>query len=173
MNLEEFKKIMYVLQEYYNETISPVKMKLYYENLQDMTEEDLKKVMKYIVRSERRFPTIADIRKAHIDIKSGVEDADEEWGEVLKAVRTYGYYKQDEFLESLKPKTRHVVERLGAERLLTMESQNVPMERKAFIDLYKAHKYYDDKQQITNEFRENKERIQDLTKDFLLNSQEI
>jgi len=75
-----------------------------------------------------RFPpTIAEIREAatvtakpHLQITAA-----EAWGEVMKAIRGYGYYREEEALESLSEQTRAVVKTIGWKDVCVCEEPDI------------------------------------------------
>ena len=59
-------------------------------------------------------PTIADIREAASRITGPqIMDAIEAWAQVTKAVRLYGYYRQQEALTSMSEEVAHMVKNFG------------------------------------------------------------
>ena len=59
-------------------------------------------------------PQISEIREKCAEYTvPHLKDQGEAWGEVQKAISQYGYYRQEEALESLTPIVREAVKRLG------------------------------------------------------------
>lgn len=81
-------------------------------------------------------PTISDIRKMCTKISHGtLPDVDDAWGMVLKAIRSYGYMREAEALESLPEPCRSVVKNMGWQNLC--QSENIMAERAFFRDSYR------------------------------------
>ena len=60
----------------------------------------------------------------------------EAWGEVQKAISQYGYYRQEEALESLTPIVREAVKRLGFRGICLDENQDAV--RAHFFKIYSS-----------------------------------
>lgn len=63
-----------------------------------------------------------------------LKDQGEAWGEVQKAISQYGYYRQEEALESLTPIVREAVKRLGFREICLDENQDAV--RAHFFKIY-------------------------------------
>lgn len=82
-------------------------------------------------------PAIADIRKAMLFVTDANEnDLGEAWGEVMRAVRNFGYIREKEALESLKSTTRRAVESMGWQNICA--SENLMADRAHFLRIYEA-----------------------------------
>ena len=68
-------------------------------------------------------------------------NVDEEWDSVLKAIKKYGSYRQDEAMKSLKPYTANIVRQIGYMRIC--QSESIQWERKEFIELFNMNKERD------------------------------
>lgn len=62
----------------------------------------------------RHFPTVADIRENAVAITQPEKlTHNEAWHEVVKAIGCYGYYREQEALDSMRPLTARVVQAMG------------------------------------------------------------
>ena len=82
-------------------------------------------------------PSIADIRKAMVFVSdTGENDMGRAWGEVIKAVGSYGYMREQEALESMTLITRRAVESMGWKNIC--QSENLMADRAHFFKIYQA-----------------------------------
>jgi len=98
-------------------------------------------------------PSIAEVRKAIASINQPhIPYEDEAWGEVLLAIRSFGYMRQEEAMVSMSEPVRQVVERMGWRELCL--SENSVADRAHFIKLYGTMlKREQDKRQIPAQVR--------------------
>ena len=146
------KNLIVALAKAFNEDLNLERLRIYCEMLKNLNEDKLKVVCKNIINTKTKFPMIAEIKEEYYKLENGNELASQEWSEVLDAVRKYGYYQQDKILGALKPLTREVVSRLGLERLCLMESAQVGIEKRMFIDTYNDFKASKKRDYVTNSF---------------------
>lgn len=91
-------------------------------------------IQKYILTNEFP-PTIAAIRKYAVSVRAGEKLSwSDGWEEVMKAIRHFGSYREEEALESMSELTRNVVRRLGFRNLCM--SGNVTADRANFRAIY-------------------------------------
>ena len=82
-------------------------------------------------------PAIADIRKAMLFVTDSDEtDIGDAWGEVMRAVRNFGYMSEAEALESLNSVTRKAVESMGYQNICM--SENLMADRAHFFKIYET-----------------------------------
>ena len=82
-------------------------------------------------------PQISEIREKCAEYTvPHLKDQGEAWGEVQKAISQYGYYRQEEALESLTPIVREAVKRLGFREICLDENQDAV--RAHFFKIYSA-----------------------------------
>ena len=153
MNKKKFVDFMTILALGFNQEVNLNQVEIYYHYLKDLDLKRFELTISNIINTKKRFPTIAEIKEEYYNLTNGNDTAENEWGCVLDAVKKYGYYKQDELLNSLKPLTRYVVERLGVERLCLMETSSVIMEHRMFVDMYNDLKDKNKYEEITNNFK--------------------
>lgn len=80
-------------------------------------------------------PQISEIREKCAEYTvPHLKDQGEAWGEVQKAISQYGYYRQEEALESLTPIVRETVKRLGFREICLDENQDAV--RAHFFKIY-------------------------------------
>lgn len=80
-------------------------------------------------------PTIAEIRKAMVEVKEGESNtAGEAWGEVQRAIRNYGYMQEAKALNSMSPETARAVKCIGWATLCLSEEQMA--DRAHFLKIY-------------------------------------
>lgn len=99
---------------------------LWYRMLADIPYEVAEKALMSVLAKAKYFPTVAEIREAAADIiNPQLPSAMDAWGEVARAVRDYGYYRQEEALNSLSPITRRVVENIGWHEICLCEQPDI------------------------------------------------
>lgn len=120
MNKMETTKILTVIYVAFPrcEVTDKTKMELMVEVWQESFEDIPFKTVETAVQKllyELKFPpTIADVAQRIAEVNNpNILTAAEAWGEVTKAERLYGYYNQQQAMDSLSPLTRTVVEQIG------------------------------------------------------------
>lgn len=82
-------------------------------------------------------PTIAELRESISAVRNPkLPDSGEAWGEVLEAIRKYGYYNPTEGLNSLREPVREIVRRMGWRDLCM--SENGMADRAHFLRMYET-----------------------------------
>ena len=150
MNKKRFMDLISIMSLAFNQDIELERVDIYYEYLKDLEPNTFELTIHNIVNTKRHFPTIAEIKEEYYKLTKENTTAEIEWGSVRKAIQKYGQYKQEELLESLKPLTRYVVERIGIQRLCEMETSKVAMEHRMFVDMYNDLKDKNKYEEITN-----------------------
>ncbi|MGB9780640.1 replicative helicase loader/inhibitor [Caldanaerobacter sp.] len=129
MTKKEVIQILGVLGAAYpNMNISEKTVDIWAELLKDIPFEVAKVVVKKHILENTYPPTIADIRRNVFEIMTPKTErltAAEAWGEVMAAVRNYGYYREAEALASMSERTRRVVEYIGWEEICLSEQLDV------------------------------------------------
>ena len=118
--------------------VRPV-IKLWAELLADIPYDVAETAAKKLMLESPYPPTIADVRKQITEITTPKEyqiDAAEAWGEVMQAIRHYGYYRPNEALSSLSPQTAKVVRYIGWNEINTCEEIGVV--RGQFLKMFDA-----------------------------------
>lgn len=150
MNKKRFMDLISIMSLAFNQDVELERVDIYYEYLKDLEPNAFELTIHNIVNTKRHFPTIAEIKEEYYKLTKENTTAEIEWGSVRKAIQKYGQYKQEELLESLKPLTRYVVERIGVQRLCEMETSKVAMEHRMFVDMYNDLKDKNKYEEITN-----------------------
>lgn len=111
------------------------------KDFKDTNKEDFDRAINNIRNKNKFFPSIADIKEEIAKNKlKGIPEAEDEWQEVLKAVRRYGSYRQQEAMESLKPYTAKIVSYIGFQRICMATAEEQTWNKKEFIAEYNALK---------------------------------
>ena len=102
MNKQEILKAVAPLQLAFKGNLDDARMRLYVEMLSDIPPQILEAAVKKLIMTNKFLPSIAEIRETAYGIKGTVSgtaapDESEAWGEVVKAVRSVGYYSKPKF----------------------------------------------------------------------------
>ena len=110
MTREEFANIAAILRSVYQKDgflSDKASVSIWFDLLQDLDGAVVLTTVKTWLATSEWPPTIADIRKgATISTNGQLPDLGDAWGEVLKAIRIYGFYRADEAVASLDEITR-------------------------------------------------------------------
>lgn len=143
MTFEEWKILVKGLKSAYTSTFflpDADAVKVWYQLLKDISYQELNDAIMYWIQTQRKEPTIADLRALVSDTRETIEDWSEAWEDVKNAIARYGYYQPEEALESLKYLTREAAKRFGWSALCMMETDNENVNRAQFRDIYNAIK---------------------------------
>lgn len=151
MTKEEFVKGMTFLGIAYNKEFTSEQVSVWYEFFKDTNYDVFKQAVKRIIPKKQFIPSIAELKHEITLINNPVLqlNADQEWDEVINAVRKYGSYREDEAINSLKPYTKYITRQVGFRRICL--SENIQWERKEFIELFNLNKERDEAALILNE----------------------
>ena len=162
MDKMEFAQWTAALKTYYSrEKLLPTEaaMDLWFEQLKDLSYEAICIALNKWVLTEQWAPTIANIRKLAVEtISDPLPEWEEGWNQVIKAIRHYGMYREDEALESLQGITKEIVKRLGFRNLCL--SENIQVDRANFRDIYQRMLTEEKKEAIVPQYI--KDKIQSL-----------
>jgi len=117
--------------------VDDLKVQVWHELLGDLDYGVLQLAIQKLILENPYSPTIADIRKRAAEIMTPQEemiDAAGAWGEVVRAVRKYGYYCEAEALESMSPQVAKVVRCIGWREICLSEEPGVV--RGQFLKMY-------------------------------------
>ncbi len=115
--------------------VDDMKVQVWYEMLGDLDYVTANMAVKKLILENTFAPSIAEVRKAAMEILNpDVMTAAEAWGEVERAVRTYGYYRGTEALASLPPRVAKVVRQFGWREICLNEEPGVV--RGQFLKMY-------------------------------------
>lgn len=155
MTKQEFMKIVSAIQNYYpRAVIFPTKesIALWYEELKDLTYEQLVTALRRHVATSKWSPTIAELREQCVEIEIPVNDWGVAWEELQRAIHNWGWTREKEAMESMSKLTRETVKRLGYQTLC--ESQDGMADRANFRNIYEQVKSaYKDNQQVQESLR--------------------
>lgn len=115
--------------------VDDLKVQVWHEMLGDLDYSLANLAIKKLILESTFPPSIAEVRKAAMEILNpDVMTAAEAWGEVERAVRTYGYYQETKALASLSPRTAKVVRQIGWREICLNEDPGVV--RGQFLKMY-------------------------------------
>lgn len=141
-NKEEFIRIISLAAiNYPNFQLDEPRLKLFYTMLKDIDIKTLEASMLLHIGSSSFPPTVADLRKKAVEIEefeTSSLDATKAWGEVMYALRAYGYYDAKNAFKSMSPLTSKVIRSMGWTELC--KSDKLAVERGQFIKLYNSYK---------------------------------
>lgn len=138
MNKKEFGIFASALKTYYpKEKILPNEqaLELWYQQLKDIPYQVAELTLNKWVATNKWSPSIADIREQAAGIIQGEEkDWGEAWQEVLRCISKYGFYREEDALNSMDELTRKVVKRLGFKNICL--SEDIQVDRANFRMIY-------------------------------------
>lgn len=138
MEREEFKLIVKGMKAVYAQPAfiaDADAFDMWYELLKDLPYQAVSFAARKHMAGSPYPPTIADLRKTCSELgRPAMISVDDAWGMVLKAVRSYGYMREAEALESLPEPCRTVVKNIGWQNIC--QSENLIAERAFFRDSY-------------------------------------
>lgn len=121
------------------ERLRPV-IELWTEMFRDVPYPVVETAVKKLILESPFPPTIADVRKHIVDITTDPSDRIDgatAWGEVVQAIRKFGYYRPEEALDSMSPRVAKVVKMLGWQEICISEQPGVI--RGQFLKMYDAY----------------------------------
>ena len=136
MTKAEIAKILAVLAASYPKfEVDDLKVQVWHEMLGDLDYATANMAVKKLILESTFAPAIAEVRKAAKEILNpdGMTAA-EGWGEVERAIRLYGYYRETEALESMSPSVAKVVKYIGWQNICLNEEPGVV--RGQFLKMY-------------------------------------
>lgn len=99
---------------------------LWEKMLSDMPYQVAEDALIRVLATAKFFPTIADIREAAVvNTQPRIDSAGEAYEKVLKAIRWFGSYREQEALETLDPITRKATQAIGWKSLCLSEEPDV------------------------------------------------
>jgi len=133
----EMMKLLTVLTEVYPKfEVNDIKAQVFYELLGDLDYSILQTAIKKHMLTNDYPPTIAELRKQALEIMnpSIQMTAAEAWGEVQKAIRYYGWYREEEALASMSEGARKITQYIGWQNIC--EAENIDVLRGQFFKMY-------------------------------------
>lgn len=129
MKKTEVTKLLTVIAAAYPRfEVDEMKQQIWFEMFQDIDYQTAQIAVKKIMLENTFPPSIAELRKVVVDITTPAElkkDAAEAWGEVEKAIRNFGMYREGEALQNMSPRTTTVVRYMGWQNICTTEEIDV------------------------------------------------
>lgn len=113
---------------------------IWYEDFKNTPKEKFNKAIQEIRYTNKFFPSIADIKEKVAKGNVSLPLAEDEWQEVINSIRKYGYYRQEQALESLNPYTRKITQYIGFERICMASPEEQKWNKKNFIEEYNSLK---------------------------------
>lgn len=162
MNKQEFANIAVAIKAAYpnsNAIPDSAAMNLWYRMLQDLDYKLVENAVLEHISTNKFPPSIADIReKSSERLSPDVSDWGTAWGQVMTAIRKYGYYQETEALASMDELTRKVVQRFGYQNLCM--SDNIVADRAHFSKVYEGMlKEYKNSKQLPSFVLTDKQRL--------------
>lgn len=109
--------------------------KVWYRLLEDLDYTVAQAAIQKYILTNKFPPTVADIREYVVSVQAGEKRSwSDGWEEVMKAIRHFGIWREEEALKSMSELTRNVVRRLGFRNLCM--SENVTADRANFRAIY-------------------------------------
>lgn len=141
MSKQDFLEGMTFLGIAYNKEFTIEEIEVWYQMLGQYTKEEFSSAIKELIKTNKLLPSIAHITKTIAKQQiTNLPEAEEEWQNVLKAVGTFGSYRQKEALESLKPYTAKIVGYVGFNRICMATPEEQVWNKKEFIAEYNSLK---------------------------------
>jgi len=105
--------------------------------LSDVSFDTAKLALQRLIATNKFPPSIAEMRESIAAIiYTPLPDSGDAWGEVIAAIREYGYYRQSEALASMREPVRMAVQRMGWRELCM--SENDMADRAHFLRIYET-----------------------------------
>lgn len=170
MNTKEFATIASAIKAAYpNVNIMPDKQskEVWYTMLCDLDYHVCLNALKEHISTCKFAPSISELRARCTSVTSSpILPWGDAWENVLRAVRFYGMYREEEALDSLDPVTRKCLKRIGFQNICL--SQNIQNDRANFRMIYEQEANQKTEiAQLPENVRENRVRLQALYEDAL------
>lgn len=137
MTKGEIAKLLAVLAASYPRFESnDLKVQVWHEMLGDLDYSIASMAIKKLIMQNTFPPSIAEVRKAAIEmINPERVTSSEAWGEVTRAIRNFGYYREEEALANMSPITARVVRYMGWRDICLSEEPSGVL-RGQFLKMY-------------------------------------
>ena len=130
-----FAAILAELGEVYGEAVSPVRARLYFEALSDLTLAEVRAAARQVVKASHFFPKPADLLEAIQG--SEADQAERAWAMVLRAMEQVGPYQTVDFAdEAIHECVRRIFG--GWPDACLMELSDAPFRHAEFLKMYRA-----------------------------------
>lgn len=136
MTKAEIAKILAVLAASYPKfEVDDLKVHVWHEMLGDLDYAVASMAVNKIIMQNTFPPAIAEVRKAVTELMNPEQvTSSEAWGEVTRAIRNYGYYREEEALASMSPITAQLVRYMGWREICL--SEDIGVIRGQFLRMY-------------------------------------
>ncbi len=137
MTKGEVAKLLAVLAASYPKfEVDDLKVHVWHEMLRDLDYSIASMAIKKLIMQNTFPPAIAEVRKAAAVLTDPEQvTGSEAWGEVIRAMRNYGYYREEEALASMSPTTARVVRYMGW-REICLSEEPPGVLRGQFLKMY-------------------------------------
>ena len=141
MNKQDFLEGMTILGIAYNKEFNEEQVSVWYQMLGNYTKKEFKNAVLELIKTEDYLPSIATVTKAIAKQKTAAfPNAEDEWQDVLRAVKQFGSWDEKGALESLTPYTRKIVQHIGFNRICMATPEDQVWNKKDFIGEYNSLK---------------------------------
>ena len=141
MNKEEFIKVMTATAKIYDRELDQETLEIWLSFFKEDNIDNFKNAVNEHIRTNNRFPTIADIRKIIANNKTkNIPQAEDEWGKVIELVHKYGSYNIQDALNEMKDYTKYIVQHIGYIRICNATEDEQKWNKKDFVEEYNAMK---------------------------------
>ena len=141
MTKDEFKIIIAALKSNYKKfgIENEQQFLFWYEMLKDIDFILMQAAIKKLVCESTFAPTIADIRKrvSELTMPDNLDPIDA-WGQVQKAIGSYGMYRCKEALENMDNDVAQIVKSMGWENICMSDADKMSVVRGQFIKIYQT-----------------------------------
>ncbi len=136
MTKGEVAKLLAVLAASYPKfEVDDLKVQVWHEMLGDLDYGIASLAIKKLILESTFPPSIAEVRKAVVEIQTPEQtNGAQAWGEVVRAIRRYGYYDPDGAIQSKSNRTARVVQMIGWREICLSEEPGVV--RGQFLKMY-------------------------------------
>ena len=148
MTKSEVAKLLAVIAAAYPKfEVDDLKVQVWHEMLGDLEYKMASLAIAKLIQESTFPPSIAEIRKAANDILHPEQTTGTQaWGEVIRAIRNYGVYREEEALASMSPRTAYVVKCMGWREICMAEELGVI--RGHFLKMYQQVAEREQKEQL-------------------------
>ena len=167
MNKQEILKAVAPLQLAFKGNLDDARMRLYVEMLSDIPPQILEAAVKKLIMTNKFLPSIAEIRETAYGIKGTISgtaapDESEAWGEVIKAIRSVGYYGKPTFSHEA---ITTAVNNIGWQDICMTTNEGINTLRSQFRRAYQlaAQRQKDNRDNAVLGISPNNERLKQLT----------
>ena len=110
-------------------------IEIWHNALSDLTDEMFEVAVLHIVRNNKFYPKIAEIRETAFSLctTEHSKTGDEAWGEVMEQISNTGTWGEPRFKDDI---TAQTVRNLGWKEICTMDNSQIEITRAQFRNLY-------------------------------------